>query len=59
MLKTDASTIAVRAVLTQQFIKTNLEHPVGFFSRELFGFEFNYSVYELEMYVVVRAAEHF
>ena len=33
--------------------------PVGFFSRSLTGSERNYVAYELEMYAVVRAVEHF
>jgi len=59
ILETDASTVAVGAVLKQKFLDTNLEHPVAFFSRALSGSERNYSVYELEMYAVVRAVEHF
>ena len=58
ILETDASTVAVGAVLKQKFLDTNLEHPVAFFSRALSGSERNYSVYELEMYAVVRAVEH-
>lgn len=59
VLETDASIIAVGFVLKQQFSDTQLEHPVWFFSRALSDTERNYSVYELEMYAVVRAAEHF
>ena len=46
-------------MLKQVFADTKLEHPVGFFSRALTGSERNYSVYELEMYAVVRAVEYF
>jgi hypothetical protein len=59
ILETDASTVAVGAVLKQKFANTGLEHPVAFFSRSLSGSERNYSVYKLEMYAVVRATEHF
>jgi hypothetical protein len=59
ILETDASQIAVGAVLKQVFADTGLEHPVGFFSRALCGSERNYGAYELEMYAVVRAVEHF
>lgn len=33
ILKTNASRMAVGAVLKQRFLDTNLEHPVGFFSK--------------------------
>ena len=59
ILETDASHTAVGAVLKQSFADTGLEHPVGFFSRALSGSERNYGAYELEMYAVVRAMEHF
>jgi len=59
ILETDASTVAVGAVLKQLFEDTKLEHPVGFFSRALTGSERNYSVYELEMYAIVRSVEWF
>ncbi len=59
ILETDGSLIALGAVLKQKFYDTGLEHPVGFFSRSLTGSERNYVAYELEMYAVVRAVEHF
>ena len=59
VLETDASRVALGAVLKQKFVDTNLEHPVGFFSRALTGSERNYVAYELELYAVVRAVEHF
>ena len=59
ILETDGSTVAVGAVLKQRFDDTNLEHPVGFFSRILTGSERNYCVYEIELYAVVRVIEHF
>ena len=56
--ETDASKVRVGAVLKQTFDYI-LEHPVGFFSKSLSGSERKYVVYELEMYEVVRATEHF
>lgn len=35
ILETDASTVALGAVLKQEFTKTRFEHPVGLFSRGL------------------------
>jgi len=51
--------VAVGVVYKQKFADTGLKHPVAFFSRALNGSERNYRVYELEMYAVVRATEHF
>ena len=48
-----------RSVLKQKFDETVLEHPVGFFSKSFTGSERNYIAYELEMFTVVRAVEHF
>ena len=45
--------------MKQRFDNTGLEHPVGFFSRALSGSERNYAAYELKMYAVVQAVEHF
>ena len=45
--------------MKQRFDDTGLEHFVGFFSRALSGSKRNYAAYELELYVVVRAVEHF
>ena len=59
ILETDGSRIALGALLKQRFDDTGLEHPVGFFSRSLTGSERNYVAYELAMYAVVRAVEHF
>lgn len=58
VLKTDASTVAVEAVLKKVLSDTNLKHPVAFYSRALTSTEQNFSVHELEMYAVVRAEEH-
>ena len=59
ILETDGSRTAIGAVLKQKFDDTGLEHLVGFFSRALSGPERNYAAYELELYAVVRAVEHF
>ena len=59
ILETDGSRVAVGAVLKQKFDDTGLEHPVGFFSRALSGSERNYAAYEVELYAVARAVEHF
>lgn len=59
ILKTDASTIAVRAVFKQMLNETKLEHPVEFISRSLTKTKFNNCAYELEMYTVVRKVENF
>ena len=59
VLETDASKVAVGAVLKQYFDSINREYPVAFFSRALTSTERNYSAYELEMYAVVRAVERF
>ncbi len=59
ILKTDGSRVAVDAVLKQKFDNTGLEHPVGFFSKALSGSERNYAEYEVKLYAVVNAVEHF
>ena len=59
ILETDGSRVAVGAILKQRFEDTGLEHPVGFYSRALSGSERNYAAYEVELYAVVRAVEHF
>lgn len=58
-LKTDASFVRVGAVLKQYFGETKLEHPLSFFRRALTSTERYYSVYDLEMFAVVRTVEHF
>lgn len=57
-LKTNASTVAVGAVLRQKIDVTKLEHPVAFLSYALCRLEQNYCANELEIYAVFRAAEH-
>ena len=59
ILETDASRVAVGAVLKQKFKDTGHEHPVGFFSKSLSKSERNYAAYELELYAMVRAVENF
>lgn len=59
MLETDECTITVGPLLKYKFSDISLEHPVGFFCRALSSSDCNYSVYELEIYAVVPAAEHF
>ena len=59
ILETDGSRIVLGPVLKQKLDETGLEHPVGFVSRSLTYSERNYVAYELEMYAVVRAVEHF
>lgn len=59
ILKTDASLVAVGAVLKQAFSDTSLKHSVAFLSCALTSTRLNYTVYELKMYAVVRAVEHF
>ena len=59
IFETDGSRVAVGAVLKQRFDDTGLEHPVGFFSMALTSSERNYAAYEVELYAVIRAVEHF
>ena len=59
ILETDGSRVAVGAGLKQRFDDADLEHPVGLLSRALTGSERNYAAYEVELYAVVRAIEHF
>lgn len=48
ILNTNASRIAIGAVLKQRFEETNLEHLVKLFSKSLTGSKWNYSVNKLE-----------
>ena len=52
-LTTDASSVAVGAVLTSQ------NGPVGFFSSQLHGAELNYCTYDKELLAVHKAVKHF
>lgn len=58
-LETDASLVAVEAMLMQAFGDTNLEHSVAFFSRALTTTEQYYSVYELKITAVLGKVELF
>jgi hypothetical protein len=57
ILETDASNVAVGAVLKQKGEEE--ECPVYYYSQILSKSEQNYSVYEKELYAVVRACESF
>ena len=59
ILQTDASSVAIGAVLLQYFADANRELPVAFYSRALSQSELRYSTYEKEMLAVVKATEHF
>ena len=59
ILETNASRVAIGAVLKQKFEDTNLEHPVRYFSKSLASSVRNYAAYELELYAVVRAVKNF
>jgi hypothetical protein len=47
----DASGIGIRGVLMQN------EQPVAYFNKKLGGAQLNYSVYDKELYALVRALE--
>ena len=57
-LTTDASTVAVAAILEQEG-EDGLMHPVAYYSRKLNIHEANYSSYDLEALGVVEACKHF
>ena len=62
VLETDASEIALGAVLKQTFIYPSgepIEHPVGFYSKSLTATERRYSTYERELLAVVKATHHY
>lgn len=58
VFETDASYVAVRAVLKQLYTDKDLKHPLAFFSRALTKTNKNSSFYKFEMYAVVRAVKH-
>lgn len=58
-LYTDASGVALGAVLMQESDTDHLQHPVAFFSAALMTYERNYSNPEREAMAVVKALRHF
>ena len=44
--------VGIRVVLTQS------KHPLAYFSEKLNGSRLNYSIYDKELYAIVRALEH-
>lgn len=59
ILYTDASSLAIGAILAQIHPETGLEHVVAYGSRRLQGGELNYSVTECEALAVVHFIKHF
>lgn len=57
-LTCDASKIAVGAVL-EQLTEKGTREPLGFFSRKLDEKQVNWPAYDLELYAVYSAVEHF
>ena len=58
MIYTDASTIALGAILSQKD-KDNKEHIIAYASRTLNPHEKNYSITELECLAVIWSIKHF
>lgn len=55
VLETDASNVAIGAVLKQFCDQTKKLRPVGFLSQKLTAHELNYSTFEKELYAIIRA----
>jgi len=56
-LSTDASDFATGVVLSQKDMRTNLWHPVAFFSKLLDIHERNYEIYNKELLAVIQGLE--
>ena len=59
IVETDASSIAVGGVLSQQDEKTGKTHPVAYFSRKLQPRQKKYCAYDLELTALVETITHF
>jgi hypothetical protein len=58
-LVTDASDIAIGAVVQQYIAEDDLWEPLGYFSRKLSPAEQNYAVYDRELLAIHNAIKHF
>jgi len=58
-LSTDANDFVTGAVLSQKDMRTNLWHPVAFFSKSLDIHERNYKIYDKELLAVIRGLEEY
>jgi len=58
-LSTDASDFAIEAVLSQKDMRTNLWHPVAFFSKSLDIYKRNYKIYDKELLAVIQGLEEY
>ena len=58
-LSTDASDFAIEAVLSQKDMRTNLWHPVAFFSKSLDIHKRNYKIYDKELLAVIQGLEEY
>jgi len=58
-LSTDASDFATGAILSQKDMRTNLWHPVAFFSKLLDVHKRNYEIYDKELLAVIRGLEEY
>ena len=58
-LSTDVSNFATGAVLSQKDMRTNLQHPIAFFSKSLDVHERNYKIYDKELLAVIWGLEEY